>query len=150
MLRDIQDELAGVLETVIGSVLTADGIDGQFVPRLALDISESPCFDVYDASPSRDSESAGFGDVSGAYVLTVRVRVATADDESMQSLLVDMIDDDHDLCVAKALVSDPTLGGWATDVWVDPEGFSGLLDLSTTAKQMVGRTWRVLVEAAES
>ena len=144
------DALADVLRTEIGSELASDGIDAEIEARLVLDPSESPCLDVYPGSPSRDRESAGFGQVTGAYVVTVRARVTAADDESTQDLLLDMVDDDHALSVASALESDPTLAGWATDVWVDPDGFSGLLDLSTSGKQMVGCTWRVMVEAAHS
>lgn len=142
------DALADVLRTEIGTELASNGIDAEIGSRLVLSPSESPCIDI-DAG-QRDRESAGFGQIAGAYELTVRARVTAADNFSSQDVLVDMIDDDHALCVAAAIESDPTLGGWATDVWVDPDGISATLDFSTSTQQLVGRTWRVLVEAAHS
>ena len=61
-----------------------------------------------------------------------------------------MVDDTHALSVAAALESDQTLDGWATFVAVDADGFSGLLDMSTAGRPMVGCTWRVLVGQAVS
>ncbi len=148
MLRDILEELASVLRQDIGTSLASDNIDCEIEPRFVLSPSESPCIDMYPAP--RDSTSAAMGDITGFYVVNVRARVTMADDESAQDVLMDMTDDDHDLCVAAVLESDPTLNGWATFVGVDPDSFSGLLDMSSPGRQMIGCTWRVLIGQAFS
>ena len=151
MLRNILDGLAGVLRDEIGSELAADGIDAEIEPRLVMSPSEAVVLDIYPAAPSRDGEAAAFGDLSGFYVLTVRARVTISDDATAQDILVDMTDDNHALSVATAVESDQTLGGYATQVVVDADSFSGLLEYSTgSAAPMVGCTWRVLVGAAVS
>ena len=147
MLRNILDELAQVLREEVGGPLSTDGIDAEIEARLVMSPSEAVVLDVYPAAPSRDSEAAAFGDLSGFYVVTVRARVTVTDDANAQDILVDMIDDDHDLSVAAAVESDPSLNGYATQVVVDPDSFSGLLEFGNT---MVGCTWRVLVGAAVS
>lgn len=147
MLRNILDELAQVLREEVGGPLSTDGIDAEIEARLVMSPSEAVVLDVYPSAPSRDSEAAAFGDLSGFYVVTVRARVTVTDDANAQDILVDMIDDEHDLSVAAAVESDQTLNGYSTQVAVDPDSFSGLLEFGNT---MVGCTWRVLVGAAVS
>jgi len=147
LLRNILDELAQVLREEVGGPLSTDGIDAEIEARLVMSPSEAVVLDVYPSAPSRDSEAAAFGDLSGFYVVTVRARVTVTDDANAQDILVDMIDDEHDLSVAAAVESDPSLNGYATQVVVDPDSFSGLLEFGNT---MVGCTWRVLVAAAVS
>ena len=147
MLRNILDELAQVLREEVGGPLSTDGIDAEIEAGLVMSPSEAVVLDVYPSAPSRDSEAAAFGDLSGFYVVTVRARVTVTDDANAQDILVDMIDDEHDLSVAAAVESDQTLNGYATQVVVDPDSFSGLLEFGNT---MVGCTWRVLVGAAVS
>jgi len=147
LLRNILDELAQVLREEVGGPLSTDGIDAEIEARLVMSPSEAVVLDVYPSAPSRDSEAAAFGDLSGFYVVTVRARVTVTDDANAQDILVDMIDDEHDLSVAAAVESDPSLNGYATQVAVDPDSFSGLLEFGNT---MVGCTWRVLVGAAVS
>lgn len=137
-----------MLRADIGGALAADGVDSEVEPRFVLTPSESPCIDMYPAP--RDSTSAAFGDIAGFYVVTVRARVTMADDESAQDVLMDMTDDQNAICVAASLESDPTLNGWATGVWVDADSFSGLLDMSSPGRQMIGCTWRVLIGQAVS
>jgi hypothetical protein len=148
LLRDILDELAAVLRADIGAVLAGDGVDAEIEPRLVLSPSESPCIDMYPAP--RDATAAAFGDLAGFYVVNVRARVTVPDDEVSQDVLMDMTDDLHELCVAASLESDPTLNGWATQVVVDAESFSGLLDMSQAGRPMIGCTWRVLIGQAVS
>jgi len=148
LLRDVLEELADVLRADIGAALASDNVDAEIEPRLVLSPSESPCIDMYQAP--RDGASAAMGDISGFYVLNVRARVTMADDESAQDVLVDMSDDDHELCLAASLESDQSLDGWATFVGVDPDSFSGLLDMSSPGRQMIGFTWRVLIGKALS
>lgn len=148
MLRDVLEELAQVLRDDIGGALATENIDCVVEPRFVLSPSESPCIDMYPAP--RDSRSAAMGDITGFYVVNVRARVTMADNESAQDVLMDMTDDGHDLCVAASVESDPTLNGWASFVGVDPDGFSGLLDMSQPGRQMIGCTWRVLIGQAFS
>lgn len=146
MLSDVLDQMATVLRTGIGATLAADGIDIVVEPRLVMSPSEAIIIDCYPGAPSRDSEAAAFGDLSGFYVVTVRARAGVNDSGEAQDILRDMIDDEHDLSVAAAL-DGSLLNGYATQVVVDPDAFSGLLEFSGP---MVGCTWRVLVGAAVS
>ena len=147
MLSNILDELANVLRDDIGGALAADGIDIEVEPRLVLSPSEAIILDVYPGAPSRDGQSAAFGDISGFYVVTVRARENVNDSNEAQDILLDMIDDEHTLSVAACVESDPTLNGYATQVAVDADAFSGLLEFTGP---LVGCTWRVLVGAAVS
>ena len=146
MLSDVLEQIAETLRTDIGATLAADGIDVEIEPRLVMTPSEALVLDVYPGAPARDSEAAAFGDISGFYVVTVRARANVNDAGEAQDILRDMIDDQHDLSVAAALDSS-LLNGYATQVVVDPDAFSGLLEFTGP---MVGCTWRVLVGAAVS
>ena len=145
MLRDVYDALADTIRTD----LDFDGMDVVVEPRMVLKPAE-PCIDMYPGSPARDSDSAAFGDISGFEVVTVRFRCAANDHTETQDLLLDLNDDTHALCMAAAIESNQDLDGWATGVWVDADSFSGVLDFSTTASQLVGCTWRVLIARADS
>ena len=144
------DGVAEVLRGSIGTELAADGIDIQIEPRLVTTPSAPICIDVYQSDLARSSLSAGFGDISGQYVLTVRIRANPNDGDEYQDILIDTLDDFHDLSVGAALESDPTLNGYATDVAVDPDGFSGMLAFPGVPNELVGATWRVLVGVAFS
>jgi hypothetical protein len=144
----VLEQMADVLRTEVGAALAADGIDVEIEPRLVMTPSEAVVIDIYPGSPSRDSEAAGFGDLTGFYAITVRARANVNDSGEAQDILRDMIDDQHDLSIAAALDSS-ILNGYATQVYVDPDSFSGLLEFSPGGP-MVGCTWRVLVGAAVS
>ena len=146
MLRDVYAALADSIRDEINDVLP----DIEVEPRLVPNPSEFPCIDIYPGFPSRDSDTAAFGDVSGFEVATVRVRVSPNDQDEAMDLLIDFNDDTHNLSMSAAIESDPDLDGWATGVWVDADSFSGILDFSTNAQQMVGCTWRVLIARADS
>ena len=150
MLRDVLDGLADVLRSSVGASLAADDIDIQIEPRLVTTQSAPICIDVFQGDLSRSSASAGFGDLSGLYVLTVRARANTNDGDEWQDILIDMLDDFHDLSIGAALESSPLLNGYATDVSVDPDGFSGMLAFPGVPNDIVGATWRVLVGVAFS
>lgn len=145
MLRDVYQALADS----ITDELDFGTVDVVVEPRMVLQPSE-PCIDMYPGNPARDADSAAFGDVSGFEVVTVRFRCAANDHTETQDLLLDLNDDTHALCMAAAIESDQTLGGWATGVGVDADSFSGVLDFSTTASQLVGCTWRVLIARADT
>ncbi len=104
--------------------------------------------DVYPADPFRDPQYAAQGDVDGSYEFIVRARTGLNDLDSGQLILLDLMDDDSDVCVAHAVGDDPTLNGYAMDVFVgDPSGFQAHV---VTEGTMVGVTWPVTVLAAHS
>lgn len=150
MLSDVVEALAQVLRDTVADELAESEIDIEVEPRMVVEPSAPICLDVYPGNPSRTSIAAAFGDITGFYVLTVRARASATDGDEAQAVLLDMIDDHHALSVAAALEANPSLGGWATDVVVDPEGFSGLLEFPGAPVAMPGCTWRVLVGAALS
>lgn len=150
MLSDVLEGLAQVLRDTVADELADSSIDIEVEPRMVLEPSAPICVDVYPGSPSRVSDGAAFGDLSGLYVLTVRARVSANDGDEAQAVLLDMIDDLHALSVAAALESDQALDGYATFVAVDPDGFSGLLEFPASTVAMPGCTWRVLVGVAQS
>jgi hypothetical protein len=140
-LIDVMDAMAAQITSAL-SVLSADNIDVQIVPRLVVNPTP-PTVDIYPGSLSRETDSAGMGDVFGGYLLTVRARVATADNEAGQTLLLRFMDDTDALCLAAALTDDPTLNGNASSVsardpsgytlFPDPGGEGALLGFSFTA-----------------
>ena len=144
------DGLADVLRSSVGASLAADDIDIEIEPRLVPTPSAPLCIDIYQSDLARSSAAAGFGDISGQYVLTVRARANPNDGDELQNILVDMLDDFHDLSVGAALESSRLLDGYATDVSVDPDGFSGMLAFPGVPNELVGATWRVLVGVAFS
>lgn len=141
MLRDVLDGLAEQLRGTIASELSGDSIDIQVEPRYVATPSAPLCIDIYQGEVARTSAGAAMGDISGQYVLTVRVRVNPNDSDETQDILVDMLDDFHDLSIGAALEANQTLDGYATGVAVDPDGFSGMLAFG----ELVGCTYRVLV-----
>lgn len=150
MLRNVLDGLADVLRTSLASTFAADGIDIQVEPRMVPMPSAPISIDMYQSGAARTSASAGFGDISGQYVVTVRARANPNDGDEVQNIFVDMMDDFHVLSVAAALESSPTLNGYATDVTVDPDGFDAGLEFPGATTPLVGCTWRVLVGVALS
>jgi hypothetical protein len=146
LLRDVYNALADSIRDEINDVYT----DIEVEPRPVPNPSEFPCIDIFPGIPSRDGDSAAFGDVSGFEVVTVRVRVSPNDQDEAMDMLIDFNDDTHALSMTAAIEGDQQLDGWATGVWVDGDSFSGILDFSTTAQQMVGCTWRVLIARADT
>ena len=150
MLRDVANGLAEVLRGSVGTELADAGIDIQIEPRLVTTPSAPICVDIYPSDLARTGAAAAFGDISGQYVLTVRARANPNDGDEWQDILTDMLDDFHELSVGAALESNKLLDGYATDVAVDPDGFSGMLAFPGVPNEMVGCTWRVLVGVAFS
>ena len=125
-LTAIMDQMADVLRTAYSGL----DVDVQVEPRLVINPSP-PCIDIYPADTPRGTETAGFNasGVDGELFFTVRARVGTADNTAGQDLLLAMMDDEDDLCVAVPLVEDPTLGGLALDTFVQPGSGFGLYTL---------------------
>lgn len=120
------DEMADTLRTAYSGL----DVDIQVEPRLVLNPTP-PCIDIYPADTQRGTETAGFtaSGVDGELLFTVRARVSTADSEAGQDLLLAMMDDENDLCIAVPLSSDPTLGGLTSDLFVQPGTGYGLYTL---------------------
>lgn len=143
MIADIVAELVANLETMV----EASDYEIAVVGGMLLNPSTT-AIDVYPNDPFRDRQYAAHGDVNGSYEFLVRARTGLNDLDSPQTILLDLMDDDSDNCVAHALGDDPTLNGYAQDVFVgDPSGFLPFVEPEGT---MVGVTWPVTVLAAHS
>lgn len=119
-LVEIMDEMA---DQIRAALVTVTDVDIQVEPRMILSPSP-PSIDIYPGEQSRDSETAAFDDVNGGYLFTVRARINTTDDVAAQDLLLAFMDDTDDLCLALALLDDPTLNALASDVDVrNPTGY---------------------------
>lgn len=103
-LREILEEIVDALTDFVS---TSD-ITIQVEMGMVLNPSP-PTVDVFVTDPARDFTAAGFGDVAGAYQITIRARVQTADNDAGQDLLVSFMDDTDDLCLPLALLDEPTL-----------------------------------------
>jgi hypothetical protein len=109
-------------------VLSDYGGDLQVVGRLNPDPTP-PSIDIFPpfADQARDQDSAGFGDVVGRVILTVRVRVTTVDHDAGQNLLLRFMDEEDDLSLVHAIMDDQTLNGLAGSVYaVGPVGIHPL------------------------
>jgi hypothetical protein len=119
-LTDVVDEMA---EKIRDAVAAVTDLDVQVEPTLVL-TPTTPCVDIFPAEPFRETDQAGFGDISGAYRFTVRARVSFADRDAGRDLLLQFMDDRHPLCIADALMDDQTLNGLVDNVEVtDPSGW---------------------------
>lgn len=117
-LRDIVTEMADQIRTTLQAVNT---VEVQVEPQYVLNPSPLT-IDVYPGDVARDSASAAFDD-DGGYLLTVRARINTPDFDAAYDVLLSLMDDEDSLCLAQALLDDPTLNGHASDLDVrDPTG----------------------------
>lgn len=110
-LAAILDEMANTIRPIVEQV--AD-VTVQVEPRIVLSPTP-PTIDMFPSDPSNDLELAAFADDMGGELITVRVRVNTADSGAGQDLLLALMDDEDDLSVVAALNDDPTLSGLASD-----------------------------------
>ncbi len=120
----------------------------QFVvePRM-LFTPTPPAFDLYPADPAEEDE--GFGPATRLHWFTVRVRVATSDDEGVQDFLYATRDPVGPESVRQALFADGTeLAELADAVQIaGPSGFQEYQD-STTGIRYLGQEWRVGVHVS--
>ena len=135
------DEMADILR----AAYTGLDVDVQVEPRLVVNPSP-PCIDIYPGDSPRGTESAGFNasGVDGELFFTVRARVSTADNTAGQDLLLAIMDDENDLCVAVPLSADPTLNGLVNDLFVQPGTGYGLYPVAD-GSQLLGCTFLVTV-----
>lgn len=114
--------LMGAAADQIRTALSGNGVDVQVEPRRVWQPSP-PTIDIYPADQATDPDYIAFGDPEGARLFVVRARVLASDGDSNQDLLYDLMDPEHELSVAVALLDDTTLNGWATSIDVsDPSG----------------------------
>lgn len=149
-IRAIKEAIAAALDDVMGpAALGEDAI--QVVSRVNFEPQAPTSVDIIDGDyggTARDPESAGFGDIDGAYIFTIRARVTTPDSDAAQDQLEALRDDEHELCLAAALEADPTLGGVVGQLAVDNPVALRVFDDPPGA--MLGCSWRVRVINATS
>lgn len=137
-LRDIVEALADQIRTTVTDTDFPVQVEPQYV------IVPTPLtIDIYPGDPARDADTAGFDEISGAYVLTIRARINTPDFDAAYDVLLSLMDDSDPLSLAAAVFDDPTLGGFAssTDVrdftglraYETPDGTAGYLGFQVTA-----------------
>jgi hypothetical protein len=148
-LAEILDEMADQIR----SAMTGADWDIQVEPRMVLNPTP-PAIDIYPADPSRDGDTAAFGetaaDVGGGHWINVRARVAPNDHEANQEVLLALKDDEDDLCLVQAVYDDPTLGGHVADVDLASESGFVLVPTVDGSNVHIGVIWRFLVIPARS
>lgn len=145
-MRDVLNAMADQIRSVLDAV---DTVDVQVEPRMVLNPTPLT-IDMYPGDLARHDESAAFDDIGGAYVFTVRARINTPDFDAAYDVLLSLMDDHDDLCLAAALYDDVTLDGWATSV--DVRDQTGLRAYETPSGEgaHLGCQWTVLAFPAES
>lgn len=145
----LSDLMTAMADQIRGVLVAANELDVQVEPRWILNPTPL-AIDVLPGDLSRDPDSAAFGDISGAYVLTVRARINTPDFDEAWDILMDLMDDNHDLSLAQAVLDDPTLNGYATSV--DLRDFTGLRGYETPSGEggHLGFQFTALVFGADS
>lgn len=144
-LRDILNQMADQISNVIDDEYEAIQVEPSYVLAPA-DIT----VDMYPGDIARDSESAAFDDISGGYFITVRARINPPHDfDGAYDFLISMMDDEDPMCLALAILDQPTLGGHASSVDVrDPTGLR--LYESPTEGSHIGFQFTVLAIPAKS
>lgn len=144
-LATILDELAATMSAVVGPAVSPE-VEVQVTGRRNFNPTP-PAIDIYPGDPFRDTptSSAGFGEIGGELLLTVRARVTTVDNPAGQDLLLRLMDDEDDISVAGTLMDDQSLGGLIGSISVDGNsGFIQYVDPGTDAA-LLGCEWRVRV-----
>jgi len=148
-LSDLVAAIADQIRNALDAATTGTDLNFQVEPVRVLKPTP-PTIDIYPADEARSDEGAGFGSVSGIYRFIIRARIDTAAPDAGQEILLDLMDDESDYCIAKALYDEPTLGGLATDVNI--EAFTGHTIFSDVVGDGVflGISWTVAVCRAYS
>jgi hypothetical protein len=109
-LPAIMDALADTLRDAFKDTVE----DVQVDSRMNIAPKTFPVIDIYPAAIPRPAGTAGFSEIEGAVVLTIRARINTGDHAASQDVLLSFLDDEDDLCVAAAVAADPTLSDKVT------------------------------------
>jgi hypothetical protein len=134
---------------VVASAVSGSDVDVQVEPRMVINPT-TPSIDIYPGDPSRDEESAAFGDIDGSLMFTVRARVSTADNIAGQDLLLSFMDDTNELSVSAALLEEPTLNGVATSIDLESKTGYVLFPTPDGAGAYLGCLWVFMVLPAYS
>lgn len=148
-LVELIEEMADQIRVAMDAATAGTDISVQVEP-LRVFTPSPPTIDIFPADEFRALDGAGFGDVYGHHRFTVRARIDTGDADASQEILVDMMDDESDYCVARALLDEPTLNGLAADLTVESfPGFRQYVDPGEGGAYL-GVEWSVLVARAYS
>jgi len=143
-LLAVMEALADRIQIALASAAAANG-GIQIEPTRVLNPTP-PCIDIYPADPFLTRTA--YGSVSWEAVFIVRARVLTADDQSGQELLLDLMDPRFGSSLIAAIEGDRTLAGTVDDLAVDeltPTGFRFYQDVDAATPHL-GCEWRVKVE----
>lgn len=144
-LREIMDAMGNKLDGAYSSLDPPVQVVARLNPN-----PTGLSIDIYPGDPFSQDETRGFGEDAGELIFTVRARTNTGDFDASQDLLLAMMDEEDDLCIAHALLDDDTLNGTASSVEVEPpSGFVRFQDL-TGVHAYLGVQWRVTVVRARS
>src|SRR5215204_5699967 len=138
----LADQIRGVLDDVTDVAV-------QVEDRMILNPTP-PCVDVYPGDPSSEPDMAGFGDLHGGELITVRARVSTADTDAGQDLLLALMDDEDPLSILLAVNDDLTLGGYAQTTQVRARSGYTLFPDSGGEGALLGCLWDVVTLKAQS
>lgn len=141
-VADLKEQLANQIRAAI---TPAAYVDIQVEPRMVPNPSP-PTIDIYPAAIATDPQTAGFGDLDGAYLFTVRARVQESDPDANQDLLDEFYDNESSLSLQVAIEADTTLGGWAIQAFVVDGSKTGY----AVYDELVGFQLTVFVENAPS
>jgi len=131
----IRAELCGTADPLIEQL--------QTYPLLTFNPTP-PSVDVYPADPFQ--EGLAFGKGNNTVFLTVRARVAPADQGAGQTLLLSMMDPTSTTSLAQAVLSNRTLGNKVERVDIDgPTNYGIFIDPGAQGEALLGCTWRVRV-----
>lgn len=145
-MRDIACALANQISD---GIRDNEVMDVQVEPRMVL--TPNPLtIDIYPANVARDPDTASFGDISGAYLFTIRARINTPDFEAAYDTLIALMDDEDDICLAAILLADTTLSGKAQGLDIrDQSGLIAFQHVNGTDNYL-GCQWTALVIASTS
>ena len=141
-LAQVLTQMANQIRDIVADVTD---IAVQVEDRMVLNPTP-PCIDMWPADPSEDPSFAGFGEIDGGEVFTIRARVSTADNTAGQDLLLAFMDDEDPLSIGAALFSDDTLNGWAQTLHVQAR--SGYVLVPDQSNE--GALWTVTVVKGDS
>ncbi len=150
MLIDVFEGLAAKLQTAMDADPDVEHM--QITPRqgstdpLRNFNPTPPSIDIYPSDPRQDPlETAGFTEIGGELLITIRARVGTVDNAAAQRLLLRFMDDDDAISIAGNLMDDQTTGGLTGSVFVDGYTGFGLYDGAADGGPLLGATWHARV-----
>lgn len=109
------EEILTQMADQIRSAISTDDFPIQVEPGYILK-PNTPTVDMFPGPVARGTEAAGFGDIAGELLITLRARVQPNDYDANQSLLYQFADETSDLSLLMALFEDQTLGGYAVSI----------------------------------